>query len=67
MKNILKRFDVRVIVAVVVTILCVVVLSDFLIFRFIYNRFILMIQSAFDNYCIFCAVCLWFRDIQVCY
>jgi len=37
MKSILKRFDIRVIVAVVATISCVVILSDFLIFRFTYQ------------------------------
>jgi len=37
MKNIFKRFDLRVIVAIVATISCVVILSDFLIFRFTYQ------------------------------
>src|ERR1700677_4899317 len=37
MKSIFKRFDLRVIVATVATISCVVVLSDFLIFRFTYQ------------------------------
>jgi len=37
MRNIFKRFDLRVVVAVVATISCVVILSDFLIFRFTYQ------------------------------
>jgi putative nucleotidyltransferase with HDIG domain len=37
MKTIFKRFDFRVVVAVVATIFCVVILSDFLIFRFTYQ------------------------------
>ena len=37
MKNILKRFDFRVIAAVVATISCVVILSDIVIFRFTYQ------------------------------
>ena len=34
MKNIFKRFDLRVVVAIVATISCVVIVSDFLLFRF---------------------------------
>ena len=37
MKSIFKRFDLRVIVAIVATISCVVIFSDFLIFRFTYQ------------------------------
>ncbi len=37
MKSIFKRFDLRVVVAIAVTISCVVILSDFLIVRFTYQ------------------------------
>ena len=37
MKSIFKRFDLRVVVALVATISCVVIVSDFLIFRFTYQ------------------------------
>ena len=37
MKSIFKRFDLRVVVAIVATISCVVILSDFLLFRFTYQ------------------------------
>jgi putative nucleotidyltransferase with HDIG domain len=37
MKSFLKRFDLRVIVSIVATISCVVIVSDFLIFRFTYQ------------------------------
>jgi putative nucleotidyltransferase with HDIG domain len=42
MKNIFKRFDLRVIVAIVGTMACVVILSDFLLFRLTY-------QSQFEG------------------
>jgi putative nucleotidyltransferase with HDIG domain len=37
MKSIFKRFDLRVVIALVTTIACVVALSDFLIFKFTYQ------------------------------
>ena len=37
MKNIFKRFDIRVVVAIVATLSCVVIASDFILFRFTYQ------------------------------
>jgi len=37
MRNIFKRFDLRVVAAIVATIVCVVIVSDFLLFRYAYR------------------------------